>query len=188
MTRDRVIGFIDLLESRWERQFDHRETRLCQTIANQAAIAVENAWLYESQRKRVAQLKAIGDVGRQIASTLNLDELLHRVVDSLVDVFAYYYANILLVDADAKEIVLRASAGHTGRIYEGIRLKIGQQGITGWVAQAGEPLLVNDVTKDPRYYLAEELKDARSELAVPIKAKGGEVIGVLDVQSSLCGH
>ena len=183
MTRDRVIGFIDLLESRWERQFDHRETRLCQTIANQAAIAVENAWLYEGQRKRVAQLKAIGEVGRQIASTLNLDELLHRVVDSLVDVFAYYYANILLVDADAKEIVLRASAGHTGRIYEGIRLKIGQQGITGWVAQAGEPLLVNDVTKDPRYHLVEELSDTRSELAVPIRAKG-EVIGVLDVQST----
>jgi GAF domain-containing protein len=185
MTRDRVIGFIDLVESRWERQFDHRETRLCQTIANQAAIAVENAWLYEGERKRVAQLNAIGEVGRQIASTLDLPELLHRVVDSLVDVFAYYYANILLVDADSGEIVLRASAGHTGRIYEGIRLKIGQQGITGWVAQIGEPLLVNDITKDPRYYFVEELKDARSELAVPIKAKGrGEVIGVLDVQST----
>jgi len=183
MARGRVIGFVDLVESRWERQFDHRETRLCQTIANQAAIAVENAWLYEDERKRVAQLKAIGEVGQQIASTLDLDELLHRVVDSLVDVFAYYYANILLIDADAGEIVLRASAGHTGRIYEGIRLKIGQQGITGWVAQAGEPSLVNDVTKDPRYYLVEELKDARSELAVPIKAKG-KVIGVLDVQST----
>jgi GAF domain-containing protein len=183
MTRDQVIGFIDLIESRWERQFDHRETRLCQTIANQAAIAVENAWLYESERKRVAQLKAIGEVGRQIASTLDLDELLHRVVDSLVDVFTYYYANILLVDSDAGELVLRASAGHTGRIYEGLRLKIGQQGITGWVAQTGEPLLVGDVTKDPRYYLAEELGDAISELAVPIKAKG-EIIGVVDVQST----
>lgn len=183
MTRDRVIGFLDLLESRWERQFDHREIRLCQTMANQAATAVENAWLYEGERKRVAQLKAIGEVGRHIASTLDQDELLHRVVDSLVDVFVYYYANILLVDADVGELVLCASAGHTGRIYEGLRLKIGQQGITGWVAQTGEPLLVNDVTKDPRYYLVEELSDARSELAVPIKAKG-KVIGVLDVQST----
>jgi GAF domain-containing protein len=183
MTRDRVIGFIDLLESRWERQFDHRETRLCQTIANQAAIAVENAWLYEGERKRVAQLKAIGEVGRRIASTLDPDELLHQVVDSLVNVFAYYYANILLVDADAGEIVLQASAGHTGRMYEGYRLKIGQQGITGWVAQAGEPFLVNDVTKDPHYHLVEELSDTRSELAVPIRGKG-EVIGVLDVQST----
>jgi GAF domain-containing protein len=183
MTRDRVIGFVDLLESRWERQFDHRETRLCQTMANQAAIAVENAWLYEGERKRVAQLKAIGEVGRHIASTLDQDELLHRVVDSLVDVFVYYYANILLVDAEAGELVLRASAGHTGRVYEGLRLKIGQQGITGWVSQTGEPLLVNDVTKDPRYYLVEELSDAKSELAIPIKAKG-KVIGVLDVQST----
>jgi len=182
-TRDKVIGFVDLLESRRERQFDHRETRLCQTIANQAAIAVENARLYEGERKRAAQLKAISEVGRHIASTLDPDELLHRVVDSLVDVFDYYYANILLVDTDAGEVVLRASAGHTGRIYEGYRLKIGQQGITVWVAQTGEPLLVNDVTKEPRYHLVEELSDARSELAVPIKAKG-EVIGVLDIQST----
>jgi GAF domain-containing protein len=183
MTRDRVIGFIDLVESRWERQFDHRETRLCQTIANQAAIAVENAWLYEEERRRVAQLKAIGEVGRQVASTLDLDKILHQVVNSLVDVFAYYCANILLVDTDAREIVLRASDGRTGRIYEGYRLKIGEQGIAGWVAQAGEPLLVNDVTKDIRYHLVEELSDTRSELTVPIKAKG-EVIGVLDVQST----
>ncbi|HID64247.1 MAG TPA: GAF domain-containing protein, partial [Anaerolineae bacterium] len=183
MTRDRVIGFIDLLESRRERQFEHREIRLCQTIANQAAIAVENAWLYEDERKRVAQLKAIGEVGQQIASTLDLDELLHRVVNSLVNVFDYYCANILLVDADAGEIILQASAGHSGRMYEGYRLKIGQQGITGWVAQTGEPLLVNDVTKDPRYHFVEELRDTRSELAVPIKAKG-EVMGVLDVQST----
>lgn len=183
IARDKVIGFIDLVESRRERPFDHREIRLCQTIANQAAIAMENAWLYQDERKRVAQLKTIGEVGRQIASTLDLDELLHRVVESLVDVFAYYFANILLVDADSDEIVLRASAGYAGQIYVGYRLKIGQQGITGWVAQTGEPLLVNDVTKEPRYYFVEELKDTRSELAVPIKAKG-KVIGVLDVQST----
>ena len=183
MTRDRIIGFIDLLESRQERQFDHRETRLCQTIANQAAIAVENAWLYEGERKRVAQLKTIGEVGRQIASMLELDELLHQVVDSLVDVFAYYSASIFLVDADVGEIVLQASACHHRQIDEGLRLKISEEGITIWVAQAGESLLVNDVTKDPRYRFVEELSDTRSELAVPIKAKG-EIIGVLDVQST----
>ncbi|MFB0536453.1 MAG: GAF domain-containing protein [Anaerolineae bacterium] len=183
MTRDRIIGFIDLLESRRERQFDHRETRLCQTIANQAAIAVENAWLYEGERKRVAQLKTIGEVGRQIASMLDLDELLHQVVNSLVDVFAYYSASIFLVDADVGEIVLQASACHHRQIDEGLRLKISEEGITSWVAQAGEPLLVNDVAKDPRYRFVEELSDTRSELAVPIRAKG-DIIGVLDVQST----
>ncbi len=182
-TRDRVIGFIDLVESRRERHFDHREIRLCQTIANQAAIAVENAWLYEGERKRAAQLKTIGEVGRQLASMLDLDELLRHVVNSLVDVFAYYSASIFLVDTEAGEIVLKASAGRAGGVYKGYRLKIGQQGITGWVAQAGEPLLVNDVDKEPRYRFMEELSDTRSELAVPIKAKG-EVIGVLDVQST----
>jgi putative methionine-R-sulfoxide reductase with GAF domain len=58
------------------------------------------------------------------------------------------------------------------------RLKIGREGITGWVAHSGEPLLVNDVSREPRHYFVEESKDTRSELAVPIKLKG-EIVGVL---------
>jgi signal transduction histidine kinase/CheY-like chemotaxis protein len=68
-----------------------------------------------------------------------------------------------------------------------LRLKIGQQGISGWVAAHGEPLNVPDVRNDSRYSFAstEELR-TRSELAVPIILKGG-VTGVLDVQSDKAG-
>jgi signal transduction histidine kinase len=61
------------------------------------------------------------------------------------------------------------------------RLKVGQEGITGWVAGAGEPLLISDVSQDPRYVWMQG-SNTRSELTVPIKVKG-QVIGVLDIQS-----
>jgi len=64
-----------------------------------------------------------------------------------------------------------------------LRLRMGREGICGWVATSGEPLLVGDVSQEPRYYHVEALADTRSELAVPIQAKG-QVIGVLDVQSA----
>jgi len=178
----KVVGVINL-ESTEPSAFDEDDLRFVQALADQAAIALRNAHLFEKEERRVAQLRAISEVGKDIASVLNLDELLHRVVNLLVDVFSYYYANILMVDEEAQEIVLTASAGQTSRAPEGLRLKIGERGITGWVAGSGEPLLVNDVDKEPRYHFVEELADTKSELAVPITLKG-EVIGVLDVQSN----
>ena len=179
---ERVIGVLNV-ESEKLDAFDQADMQLLSTLADQAALAIKNARLFEEEERRVAQLRAISEVGKDIASILDLDELLQRVVNLLVEVFGYYYANVLMVDEEAQEIVVTASAGHTGRAFEGFRLKIGEQGITGWVAGSGEPLLANDVDKEPRYNFVEELADTKSELAVPIKLKG-KVIGVLDVQSN----
>ncbi len=176
-----VLGVISVQAYRADA-YGEAERELLSTIADAVAVAVENARLYQAQRQHAAQLKIIGEVGRQIASILDLDELLHQVVNTLVESFGYYHANLLLVEANTNEIVLKASAGQAGRRFEGDRLKIGQQGIIGWVAGEGQPLLVNDVTQEPRYRFVEELKDTRSELAAPILLHG-EVIGVIDVQS-----
>jgi len=174
----RIIGFLgvsaDLMTA--------ADTPAVTAFANQMAAALESAQLYQAEKRHATRLKAIGEVGRHISAILDLDDLLHQVVAILVERFSYYYANILLVDAPAGEIVVRASAGQTGRLFEGFRLKIEQQGITGWVAKTGQPLLVNDVTQEPRYCFVEELKDTCSELALPIMTKG-QVIGVMDVQS-----
>ena len=138
--------------------------------------------LEKEVRKRVTQLQLIGGITQKIASILDLDELLHEVVHLVGDTFGYYYTSILLVEAGSDKLILRAVSGPFETQIDRLRLKIGQEGITGWVAHSGEPLLVNDVSHEPRYYPTEESKDTRSELAVPIKLKG-EIIGVLDVQS-----
>ena len=65
----------------------------------------------------------------------------------------------------------------------GVPLEVDEEGIVGWVARAGEPLLVNDVTKEPRYRAIEALSDTKSELAVAIKL-GDKVFGVLDIESA----
>jgi signal transduction histidine kinase len=63
-----------------------------------------------------------------------------------------------------------------------LRIKVGEEGISGWVAQSGEPCLVPDVSQEPRYLRLPEATETRSELAVPLKVKE-TVIGVLDVES-----
>jgi GAF domain-containing protein len=181
--QDRIIGVLSINADAQQRTFNQDDLWLATLFANQAAMAIENARIYEEERKRASQLKLIGEVIQKMASILDLGELLHQVVHLIGDTFRYYYTNILLVEANTNELPLKAAAGpFVETLVDRLRLKIGREGVTGWVAHSGEPLLVNDVSREPRYYPAEASKDTRSELAVPIKLKG-ETIGVLDVQS-----
>jgi signal transduction histidine kinase len=98
--------------------------------------------------------------------------------------FAYYNVVIRLVEGEY--VVLRATSLTSLKEMEGVtRLKIGQ-GITGWVAQHGEPLLAPNVLHEPRYHAELNKMETRSEVAVPIKLKG-RIIGVLDAQSVQVG-
>ncbi len=135
------------------------------------------------ERRRADQLRAINEVGRRISSILSLDELLPFVVHSLHETFDYYVI-ILLPVPQSDELAIRASNTEPGMIpvESTSRFKV-TEGITGWVFRHGEPLLVNDVSTEPRYVLYEGRPDTRSELAVPIKA-GPDVLGVLDIESA----
>ena len=140
--------------------------------------------LYRQEQHRADQMRAINEIGRQISSVLSLDELLPYVASLVQETFDYYNVNVFLVDPGSDYLVLRAGAGgYEGAVPVGQRLKVGAQGIVGWVGQAGEPLLACDVSREPRYLFVEELGETRSELAVPIKV-GDEIVGVLDVESS----
>ncbi len=130
-----------------------------------------------------AKLHILAEVSRQITSILNIDELLVQVARLIEETFGYYHVGIGLVEGD--EIVYRVGAGELwGQRdfrFQPNRLKIGVQGITGWVAKSGVAVNAPDVSKDPHYLWMHGSK-TRSELVVPIAIRD-QVIGVLDVQS-----
>ena len=132
--------------------------------------------------QRVSQLSALEEIGRNIASMLELDSLLELTVSLIHESFGYRYVTILLIDPNTKMLSLRAGAGYDVVPTRKIHLKIGEDGICGHVAATGEYLLVGDVQLDPRHFPVDELSDSRSELTVPIRTKE-RLIGVLDVQS-----
>jgi signal transduction histidine kinase len=135
------------------------------------------------ERRRAEQLRSINEVGRRISSILSLDELLPYVVSSLQEAFNYYNVNIFLIDSGSDGPVLKASASELKvEVPIGFHIKLAE-GIVGWVAHNGEPLIAGDVSKESKYLLIQELADTRSELAVPIQI-GIEILGVLDIQST----
>ncbi|MDY7075512.1 MAG: GAF domain-containing protein [Chloroflexota bacterium] len=169
---------------------DEEERSLFKEVTQDIAFALysielekERQRAEEALKQQATQLATLGEVGRQIASMLELDPLLDHVVNLIREAFDYHYVNIFLVDSTTGELTLRAGAGYEVEIAKSLRLKVGEESICGWVAANREPLLVNDVSQESRYYLVKAVADTRSELAVPIQLKG-HAIGVLDVQST----
>jgi signal transduction histidine kinase len=130
-----------------------------------------------------SRFRILTEIGQQITSILEINELLHKVARIIRQTFGYYHVGIGLLEND--EVVYRVGAGDLwddpNFQFRPRRLKVGMQGITGWVAQTGKPALIADVTNDPHYVWMQGSL-TRSELTVPITVKG-RILGVLDVQS-----
>ncbi|HEY9594529.1 MAG TPA: GAF domain-containing protein, partial [Spirochaetia bacterium] len=133
-------------------------------------------------RDRAHQQELVSQISRRTTTLLDLDELLHQAVDLIQSRFEYTAVAILLIDGD--ELVMKAFTHPYDReTLARLRLKVGREGICGWVAANGTPLVVTDVRRDPRYFPGGTGGATRSELAVPIR-RNDRIIGVLDIQSA----
>jgi sigma-B regulation protein RsbU (phosphoserine phosphatase) len=184
---DAVIGAMSI-QSDQPNAFTDEDLRLLSVLANQSASALNNAQLYTRGQRRLNDLMAVAEVGRKINSILDLDDLLTQVVQMIGSRFSFYHVQIFLVERGSDRAYFKASSGYGLNEKwrrEARSQRIGQEGIIGWVAQHGEPLLANDVSLEPRYIPDDPrlLPDTRAELAVPLVVEDG-VVGVLDVQST----
>ena len=133
-------------------------------------------------RERAHRQELIAQISSRTARLLRLDELLGQAAALIRSSFDYFAVAVFLVSGD--ELELRASTHPDASAYiNTFRLKVGKEGICGWVAAEGRPLVVGDVSREPRYVALIDSSLTRSELAVPI-LRSDRVIGVLDVQSS----
>ena len=139
----------------------------------------------EKGDRRGKQFEAITQVARTINATHNLSQLLPQISRVISDQFNYYHVGIFLNDANNLFAVLSAanSPGGKNMLARGHQLKIGEQGIVGYVTQTGTPRIALDVGADTNYFNNPDLPSTRSEMALPLKT-GNQVIGTLDIQST----
>lgn len=150
-----------------------------ETLANEK-LQAQSAVL----ERRAAQLALSADVARVAVSLHNLPELLNTAVRLLGERFDFYHAGIFLVD-DAREwAVLKAanSPGGQRMLARNHRLRVGQQGLVGYVTAHNRARIAQDVGGDMLHYANPDLPETRSEMAVPLSVRG-QVIGALDAQS-----
>jgi GAF domain-containing protein/HAMP domain-containing protein len=134
---------------------------------------------------RTAQLRASSEVGRAAVSILDSDQLLGEVVNLITDRFGFYYAAIFLIDDAGEWAILRAATGEAGQALKdrGHRLATNGQSMVGAVVRSRHARIALDVGTEAVRFANPLLPDTRSEVALPLIV-GGQVLGVLDVQSA----
>ena len=174
----RPLGVLTAATERYQ-EVGQEELATLQALANQATLAIENAQLYERTKTRLDELSALHEISVAASSTWNLNEILDRIVGSLQQTMGFSALAVMLINEEEQRLRIAAGTGYAADVTRKIEPRLGE-GITGWVALAGEPLNVPDVTMDSRYIVGNE--SVRSEVCVPL-AVGNRIIGVLNVES-----
>jgi len=183
---DRVLGVLDVQSTRPD-DFDETDMLVLRALADTIAVAMEGVRLYEALRRRADQMAAVAEVSRAVASILDLDTLLGQVATLIYKHFGYPFVYLYTVDPARRKVVYRAgSSVRTEQMEEQAYGLDDPNGIVPWVAREGRPLIANDVRQEPHYRPSALPPDETcAEMAVPL-IFGGEVLGVLDVQSDRC--
>jgi phosphoserine phosphatase RsbU/P len=174
--KSKPIGALNLLSHNPD-QFTMRDVAIATQFAAHVAVAIVNAQLFERSRLDAEAFETLAEIGREVASVLDLDELFTRIAQLTKRVIEYRTFGIMLVN-DSAELEMKLAVKY-GEKVEVPKVPLGE-GIVGYAALHREVVLVPDVAQDPRYI--KFVPDVRSELAIPLLIKD-RCIGVFDLES-----
>lgn len=175
--KNKPVGALNVL-SRSRDMYSERDAAILRQFGAHVALALVNARLFEQQRLDAEAFETLAEIGRDVAALMDLDELLARIAQLARRVVDYRTFGILLLNDATQELEIKVAVQFGDRV-ELPKVPLGQ-GLVGYAALHREPVLVPDVSKDPRYINV--VDDVRSELAVPMLLKD-RCIGVFDLES-----
>lgn len=175
--KKKAVGALNIL-SRTRDQYTDQDAAILRQFAAHVAVALANARLFERERADSAAFEMLAEIGKEVAAVLDLDQLLSNIAQLTRRVVDYRTFGILLYDEARQELEMKVAVQY-GEKFDSPKVKLGE-GLVGYAALHREPVIVPDVSKDPRYIKVVE--DVRSELAVPMLLKD-RCIGVFDLES-----
>ena len=176
--KGRLIGVIDL-EAKQLDFFNDSHVSLLELLASRMALAIENARLYRRTLRQARTLQLLNEISRELSSVLVLGELLRKIGTLTKKLVDYHRFGILLTDEKTQTFNAVISLKQDERMPERSTVNFGQ-GIVGAAATLRRPVVVGDVSKDPRYISVNP--ETRSEMTVPLIYRD-RVIGVIDLES-----
>ncbi len=182
---NRVLGVLDVQSDQIDG-FHEIDSLVLRSLADNIALAVEGAQLYNDLQTRIEHISTVYEVSRTLNSILDLNQLLDEIVQTLQKRFGFPYVHIFTVHNGRRRVIYQAGSGARSQVLRDKEISYSlddSHGIIPWVARTGQAHVSNNVNNDPLYRPAEfPPYDTLSELTVPLSF-GDEVIGVLDVQS-----
>lgn len=165
------------------RVYTEEDLRLAQTFADQAAVALENARLFEQAERRRRESEALGGVSQILAQSLDPEGVAQRVVDCVHDLVGAMAASVYRLDLESGALEQTARSDDGSIVEKALRHPRGT-GAVGLAVAERRAVVSNDVLVDPRLRLAPEVRayiegsPFRAVLAVPLIVKE-QVIGAL---------
>lgn len=177
---DHLIALAILVTTQRERRFNQAEMNLLQMLANQAAVAIENAKLYEDTQRQLKVSALLNEASKVINSSLDTNEILQSLLAQMNELLNAEAISIALVDKQTNELVYEVAEGIGSDKILGLRLP-SNQGVSGWVMEHGQSALVRDTRSDERFFAgADRLTghDTRAMICAPLQVKG-KVLGTI---------
>lgn len=151
--------------------FNDEQQDLFWDIANLAASAIDKLQLFDKTEQRARQLNVINQISSQLASEMgNLDRLLRLITENAVQILNAEAGSLLLVDDDSGDLEFRVVVGGGGEELIGTRLPAGS-GLAGATVQRGTSIIVNDPSRDARWY--GDIRASEDREAVPVGRGNG---------------
>lgn len=169
--------------SRQAGAYSGEDASLLSAVAGQAAVALENAWLYEDAMRRAQEATAIYELSQAVGATLDLKRVLHFVADSVLSLLHVDRFALFLHDPRAGCLDIKVARNLRRETAQAMQPRSGE-GIAGWVFEFETPTAVQDVAADHRNRSCPiDAEGVTSLVSVPLQA-GDQVIGVLQAMSS----
>src|SRR5262245_37272859 len=159
ISQNRVVGVLDI-ESPEPGYFREEQVKLLNLLASQIAIAIENARVYESERRNRELLALLYDISLEVSSTLETDELVRKIAAAVKQKIDYQTFSIFLLDEKQGLLRPRFVIRSNERENQKVVLPLGT-GLIGTAAKMNLPLRIADVNQDPRYLNVQDRKRTR---------------------------
>jgi GAF domain-containing protein/HAMP domain-containing protein len=183
-----VLGVLDVQDNKTDG-LGQNDKDVLQSIANQVAIALQNTRQYQQARKRAVELAAVAEISTAASRELNPQKMLETVVHLTQRRLNLYHVHLFTYDRKNEELQIAACGWQEGAEQEGAHetatIRLDQErSLVARAARTREAVIVNDVRADAGWLPNPLLPETRAEMALPLLI-GDQMLGVLDVQSSL---
>jgi len=182
--RERILGVVNIIGKKSGEDFSEDELNLLEILASSAAIAIDNARLYEKIERKAWELSTLFHIGNAINSSLDRDQVLQKVLDSAIMLLDARKGSLMLIDSETeddevKQMKILAACGLPSEIIKSTRVKLGE-GIAGKVAMEGKPRLMKKGVRMVDSKSRKEPEEIKSAMSVPLKFKD-KILGAMNI-------
>lgn len=180
LAREKLVGVLELVNTRDKRDFSEEDLQLLSYLSNQAAIAINNRQLFTDLHIRMEELKCIYEISQTISTNVDFARNADNIVEAIQRTLGVNRVSLILKQTNSNSLFIQSHVGLLG--IEHTSVSENTESISRHVLSTGDPLIVQDIEKDPALYRLSSSGNYKSKsfISLPIIYEN-RTLGVLNV-------